>query len=127
MIRLVLDQGLPRSTVRLLSESGWDVVHVADIGLHRAADSEILAYARREHRVCVTLDADFHAHLAVGGVESPSTIRVRIEGLNGPALAGLLKRVWPIIADAVEQGVMVTITEHSIRLRRLPVRRGSME
>jgi predicted nuclease of predicted toxin-antitoxin system len=58
LIRLLLDQGLPRSTVKLLADSGWDALHVGDIGMARASDSDILDYARREQRVCVTLDAD---------------------------------------------------------------------
>lgn len=121
MIRLLLDQGLPRSTVRLLADAGWDVLHVGDIGMARSSDSDILDYARREQRVCVTLDADFHSQLAVSGAAGPSTIRIRLEGLNGPALAALLKRVWPLIADAVDQGAMVTITERDVRLHRLPI------
>lgn len=71
--------------------------------------------------MCVTLDADFHAQLAVSGATGPSTIRVRIEGLNGATLAVLLKRVWPLIASALDQGAMATITERTVRLRCLPV------
>jgi predicted nuclease of predicted toxin-antitoxin system len=65
LIRLLLDQGLPRSTVRVLADAGWDVLHVGDIGMARSSDSEILNHARHEQRVCVTLDADFHSQLAV--------------------------------------------------------------
>jgi predicted nuclease of predicted toxin-antitoxin system len=121
LIRLLLDQGLPRSTVRLLADAGWDVLHVGDIGMARSSDSDILDYARREQRVCVTLDADFHSQLAVSGAAGPSTIRIRREGLNGPALAALLQRVWPLIADSVDHGAMVTITERNVRLHRLPI------
>jgi len=53
LIRLLLDQGLPRSTGALLAEAGWDVAHVGDIDMARATDSDILAYARRENRVCL--------------------------------------------------------------------------
>ena len=67
MTRLLLDQGLPRSAVGRLRDMGWDLLHVADIGMSRALDSEILEFARLEKRVCVTLDADFHALLAVSG------------------------------------------------------------
>ena len=65
MIRLLLDQGLPRTTGKLLSAVAWDIVHVGDIGLGRATDQRILDYAKRENRICVTLDADFHALLAI--------------------------------------------------------------
>lgn len=89
-----------------------------------SSDSDILDYARRERRVCVTLDADFHAQLAVSGAASPSTVRVRIEGLSGFALAELLKKVWPMISDALDGGAMATITERNIRLHHLPIGRS---
>lgn len=61
MIRLLLDQGLPRSAVRILREHGLDAVHVGDIGAATATDAEILDLARRQHRIIVTLDADCNA------------------------------------------------------------------
>jgi predicted nuclease of predicted toxin-antitoxin system len=39
--RLLLDQGLPRSTAALLGQAGWDVVHVSEIGMSRADDVDI--------------------------------------------------------------------------------------
>jgi predicted nuclease of predicted toxin-antitoxin system len=124
LIRLLLDQGLPRSTVTWLRAVGWDVQHVGDVGMSRASDREILEYARGEARVCVTLDADFHSQLAVSGASGPSTVRIRIEGLNGRALAELLQRVWPMVSDDLDRGSMATITERNVRLHRLPIGRG---
>ena len=126
MIRLLLDQGLPRSAVRLLGDVGWNVVHAGDIGMARSSDSDILDYARRERRVCVTLDADFHAHLAVSGAARPSTVRVRIEGLNGCALAELLKKVWPVIGDALDRGGQMTPTGKDMVLRADPILKGQI-
>ena len=121
MKRLLLDQGLPRSTVALLAQAGWDVAHVSDIGMSGANDIDILQQARAEQRVCVTLDADFHALLATSGEPGPSVIRVRKEGLDASALAALLQAVWPGIEDALTAGAMVTVTDRSIRVRRLPI------
>ena len=121
MKRLLLDQGLPRSTAALLAQGGWDVAHVSNIGMSRANDIDILQRARAEQRVCVTLDADFHALLATGGDPGPSVIRVRKEGLDASALAALLQVVWPDIEDALTAGAMVTLTDRSIRVRRLPI------
>jgi hypothetical protein len=38
----------------------------------------------------VTLDADFHAAIALSGESSPSAIRLRLQGLKGPEVARLL-------------------------------------
>lgn len=121
MIRLLLDQGLPRSTAAFLTDAGWDVVHVGDIGMSRASDQDILNYAQRDQRVCVTLDADFHALLALSNAKAPSVIRIRQEGLTGARLAHLLRVIWPRIDQAVRIGAMVSVTHHTIRVRRLPI------
>jgi len=121
--RLLLDQGLPCGTARQLNALGWDVVHVGEIGMSRASDREVLSLAERDARVCVTLDADFHALLAISGATRPSTIRVRIEGLDAARLAELMVRVWHRISGELERGVAVTVDERKIRLRRLPIRK----
>jgi predicted nuclease of predicted toxin-antitoxin system len=121
LTRLLLDQGLPRSAAKLLSAAGWDVAHVGDIGLARAEDSKILEHARQDERICVTLDADFHALLATGEAKSPSVVRIRREGLSGKAICDLLLKIWPRIDTAVGEGALVTVTERSVRVRALPI------
>lgn len=123
MRRLLLDQGLPRSAPALLRQSGWDVVHVSEIGMARARDADILQHARTEARVCVTLDADFHSLLATSGEHGPSVVRIRKEGLDATALAALIQGIWPGIEDALDGGALVTVTERSVRVRRLPIAR----
>jgi predicted nuclease of predicted toxin-antitoxin system len=119
--RLLLDQGLPKSTAALLVREGWDACHVADVGMSRASDVDILDRAEAEGRVCVTLDADFHALLATGAATGPSVVRIRKEGLDAAALAQLLEGLWPRIESALEAGAMVVVTERSVRIRRLPI------
>ncbi len=119
--QLVLDQGCPASTAILLREAGWNVVHLSELGMIRATDAEIIEWASREHRIVVTLDADFHALLAIAQSSRPSVIRIRKQGLNGKALAKLLLDAWPIMATALDSGSAVTITEGSVRFRHLPL------
>jgi predicted nuclease of predicted toxin-antitoxin system len=121
VIRLLLDQGLPRTTVELLSRDGWDVVHAYQCDLSTASDEEILAYARDGQRVICTLDSDLHSILAVTGAAGPSVIRIRQQGLRGADVASLLKRVWDEVGESLKDGAAVTVTERSIRLRRLPL------
>ncbi|HET8891050.1 MAG TPA: DUF5615 family PIN-like protein [Candidatus Angelobacter sp.] len=71
-MRLLLDQGLPRSTVLHLHDKGIEAIHVGDKGLATAKDSKILDFGRQEGLVVVTLDADFHALLALAGLSGPS-------------------------------------------------------
>jgi hypothetical protein len=83
---LLLDQGLPRSAAALLTQAGWDVIHVSEIGMSRADDVDILQRARTEARICITLDADFHSLLAISG-ERMSFMAQIFDGPNGPSVS----------------------------------------
>ena len=121
MISILLDQGLPRSAASLLRDEGWDVLHTGDIGLSRYTDIQILEFARNNQRVIITLDSDFHTILALENASTPSVIRIRLEGLRGPDLALLIKRIWAKIEPQVKKGAMVTVTESGIRIRNIPL------
>lgn len=59
-MRVLLDQGLPRSATLRLRDAGHEALHVGDLEMARATDEEILAKARTLGAVVITLDADFH-------------------------------------------------------------------
>jgi predicted nuclease of predicted toxin-antitoxin system len=122
-MKLLLDQGLPRSTVFHLNKEKIDAVHVSEKGLAAATDTEILQHAREKGRIVVTLDADFHALLALSGAGTPSVIRVRIEGLRAEGLSSLLTSVLFACQEQLTNGAMVTVTENGIRVRQLPLLR----
>ena len=122
-MRLLLDQGLPRTTPIYLRSLGLEGEHAGDIGLSTADDRTILAHALERGQIVVTLDADFHVQLALSGAPGPSVIRVRIEGLKARQLADLLVRVLEQCEDDLKSGAMVTVTESSVRIRRLPLAR----
>jgi predicted nuclease of predicted toxin-antitoxin system len=67
-MKLLLDQGLPRSAVLHLRNQQIEAVHVGDRGLATASDLKILDVGRQEGMVVVTLEADFDALLAVSGI-----------------------------------------------------------
>lgn len=69
-MKLLLDQGLPRSTVLHLRSAAVEATHLGDRGLATATDAKILDLARRERSIVVTLDADFHTLLAMSGLRS---------------------------------------------------------
>lgn len=120
-MKLLLDQGLPRSASALLCEAGFDTVHVGDIGLAAAEDTEILQKAREDGCLVVTLDADFHTLLALTEAVFPSVIRIRIERLRAQALTDLLMTVLGECRQDLEEGAAVTVEPTRIRVRRLPL------
>ena len=120
-MKLLLDQGLPRSAAALLSQAGIDTVHVGDLGQSCADDPAILQLGRDSDRVVVTLDADFHTLLALSGAATPSVIRIRIEGLRAEGLAKLLQTVLTQCAVDLQQGAAATVEHTRIRIRHLPI------
>ncbi len=122
-MKLLLDQGLPRSTVRHLAGMGIVAEHVGDLGMARAADASILNVACQRQAVVVTLDADFHALLVTSHATSPSVVRIRIEGLKGEETAALLAQVLSVARAELEVGAVVSVTARRIRVRLLPIGR----
>lgn len=120
-MKLLLDQGLPRSAASLLRDVGIDTVHTGEIGYATAEDTTIIEWARQEERVIVTLDADFHALLALSGAASPSVIRIRIERLRAEALMELIQRVLSDWSSELAEGAALTVQPERIRFRRLPL------
>lgn len=120
-MKLLLDQGLPRRAASILAEAGIDAVHVGEVGLAHAADTEIIEAAGRQSRTIVTLDADFHGILARTRALGPSVVRIRIEGLRAEPLAAIIRSVLNSCGDELANGAAVSVTERSIRVRRLPL------
>ncbi|MEM8640884.1 MAG: DUF5615 family PIN-like protein [Cyanobacteria bacterium P01_G01_bin.54] len=123
-MKLLLDQGLPRSAAALLRNIGIDTIHVGEIGMSEAEDIAIIQRARDEGRVIATLDADFHTLLALNSSLVPSVIRIRIERLRAPALMDLLLTVIAECEEDLEQGSAITVEPSRIRIRRLPLVSG---
>jgi predicted nuclease of predicted toxin-antitoxin system len=120
-MKLLLDQGLPLSAAALLRDAGLDTIHVGEIEMSEAEDTEIIQRAKEEGRVVATLDADFHALLALDEAIAPSVIRIRIERLRAKALTELLLNVIAECEDELQQGAAVTVEPSRIRIRRLPL------
>ena len=120
-MRLLLDQGLPRSTVEKLKQLNINSFHVGDIGMAAATDKEIILKAKAESLTVVTLDSDFHTILAISNKNKPSVIRIRIEGLRADKLAGLIQSVIETASDEINSGAAISVTEKGIRVRKLPL------
>lgn len=120
-MKLLLDQGLPHSAVTHLEMMGIDTVHTSEIGLATADDFNIIQHGLSEGRIIVTLDADFHMHIALSNAKLPSIIRIRIEGLGAEALARLLLSVLRQCPAELIEGALVSVTEGGVRIRMTPL------
>jgi predicted nuclease of predicted toxin-antitoxin system len=122
MTRLLLGQGLAPRAAAILCEHGFDARHVSEVGLDHADDTRILERARTDASICVTLDHDFHAHLAIAGHGQPSVVLLRVQGLDALGQANLIRSVCIQCEAALSEGAAVSADREGIRVRRLPLR-----
>jgi len=120
-MKWLLDQGLPRSTVKHLTGLGISCEHVGDLGMASATNAAILVYARQQQSVVATLDADFHVLLALSRAASPSVVRIRIDGLKGDQVANILHQVDTLASAELAGGAVVSVTPTKVRVHMLPI------
>lgn len=123
-MRILLDQGAGRSAADELRTAGFEASHVAEHGLSRALDEEILAFARTTGAVVVTFDHDFHELLALHGAAAPSVIFVRDDHLKSKELAELVAALCRRHEAPLRAGAAVTVRRGLARIRLLPLRRS---
>jgi predicted nuclease of predicted toxin-antitoxin system len=120
-VTLVLDQGVPRDAAGRLRDLGYDCVHVGEVGMSTASDEEILGFALGKNGIVVTLDADFHAILAVSGAAGPSVIRIRIQGLQAAEFEDCVRLVFMHFESELKAGSLVTVKPRKTTCHRLPI------
>jgi predicted nuclease of predicted toxin-antitoxin system len=119
--RILLDQGLPATAALLLRNDGWDAIHVREVSMQKADDTEILEFGARDSRVVITLDRDFPQILALTAASRPSVVLIRQQRLRATGLAALLASIWREHEDALDQGCVLKVSARGTRIRLLPL------
>jgi predicted nuclease of predicted toxin-antitoxin system len=96
-------------------------MHASEIGMAKASDEQIIERSLKEGAITVTLDADFHAILAVSGAAGPSVIRVRREGLDAAALAEVVVQVLVGYETELVRGSLITVKPRKTTCHNLPI------
>jgi len=92
--------------------------------MSKCEDTEIVQVARERNAVIVTLDADFHAILAVSMASRPSTIRLRLQGLDGAQVAEFVMEVLARFQEELQRGCMITVKPRKTTCHMLPIMGG---
>ena len=121
-MKLLLDQGLPPLTAELLRGQGIDAVHVSEVGLSRAEDLRIIELAQTSNRIIITLDADYHASIALTSAPPPSVIWIRVVNLRSSEYVEIIMPILNEYKDMLINGVLITIrSDRKIKTRLLPI------
>ena len=101
MARLLFDQNLSFRLVDALADQFRDSVHVRDVGLSRADDGAVWAYARDHGMTIVTKDSDFNQVAFLAGAP-PKIVWLRLGNCTTDDVLALLRRRTKEIADFIE-------------------------
>jgi predicted nuclease of predicted toxin-antitoxin system len=126
-MKFLADMGISPQTVSYLQNLGHQATHLHQEGLERLSDPEILQKARLEGSILLTHDLDFGDLLAASEARLPSVIIFRLRNMRPQRVNLHLSSIVKEYAQDLKQGVIMTITEGSIRIRQLPIAGRSKE
>ena len=120
-MRFLVDMPLSPALAQWFSDKGHDADHVAQRGLQRADDADILLLAREEGAVVVTADLDYPRLLALTGGDAPGLLLFRGGDWTEKEIFERLERVLAIVSEDDMRRSILVIERHRIRRRRLPM------
>ena len=120
-MKLLADLHISPRTVTFLRSLGHDVVRVSEIMPATSSDSEIVSRAKQEGRAILTQDLDFGNIIALSGESKPSLITLRLSTSRIEFVNERLSKILPEIEANVTMGTLLTVEDHSIRWRALPI------
>src|ERR1017187_9562413 len=121
-MKLLVDMNLSPDWVAVLKEAGWEAVHWSKVGNPRAADSEIMAWAKQHGYIVFTHDLDFGSLLALAQAEGPSVIQVRTQDVTPASIEKLVANALRQFQPQLEKGALIVLEEARSRVRILPLK-----
>jgi predicted nuclease of predicted toxin-antitoxin system len=105
----------------VLKQAGWETFHWSSVGNPRAADSEIMEWAKQNGCVVFTHDLDFGTALALTQAEGPSVIQVRTQDVTPSTIGKLVVDALRQFQSELERGALIVLDEARVRARILPL------
>lgn len=102
-MRFLVDAQLPPALCRVLIDANHIAEHVAELGMLRASDAEIWAYAHRHGAIIVSKDEDF-ASRSRHGIDGPTVVWLRMGNCSNAALISRFAPLLPTIVELIEAG-----------------------
>ena len=115
-MKILLDTCVWGGTKAGLLAKGYDAIWSGD-WMDDPGDEEILATARRENRILVTLDKDFGEMAIVRGI--PHSGIVRLAGIAARNQATICASILKRYGSELQDGAIITATGTRVRIRTM--------
>lgn len=119
---ILIGHGSCPRTAQYLRERGHNAVHLREQGLQHLPDIQIVAKAVAEQRIILTHDLDFGRIVALSRERAPSVVTFRLDDMRAGAVNRHLDELVTRFATELEGGVLISVTDQGVRVRRLPAR-----
>jgi predicted nuclease of predicted toxin-antitoxin system len=120
-VRFLVDECLSVRLAPMLVQAEHDAVHVDECGLSGQPDEQVLGRAADEGRVLLSTYTDFGEILARTRGMVPSVVLIRRGDRSPASLLAVLLANLDQVADDLEKGAFVVITDERMRVRPLPI------
>lgn len=120
-MKFLIDMPLSPTLAGWLNSQGHDAVHAMDLGLHRAADTEIIARAKLDARIVVTADLDYPRLLALAPATEPSLFLFRRGDWSEAEVIARLSDLLAGLSEADIAESTLVVDHDRVRRRRLPI------
>jgi len=109
-VKLLFDHNLSPNLVQALADLYPGSVHVRDVGLHKAGDEDVWAYAIQHRLTIVSKDADFHQRSFLFG-HPPKVVWVRKGNCSTREIEALLRARNDdlLVFDRNEEGAFLAL------------------
>lgn len=114
-LRLLFDQMLDVEVAERLTELGHDVLRVAEVGMAREDDDQILDRAIAENRILVTLDEHFGDWTVLPLSHHPGVLRIK-------AIPATTRRILEVLIPFLEGHSGAVFEDHLVIVRSAGVR-----
>ncbi len=118
-MKFLLDMGITPKAIPMFESFGYEAVRCAELGLARADDESIVAFAQKAGFVVVTADKRFADILVLSGASGPGTIILRLNNPTFSLMISALRRVLETLPET-EIWASVTVVEHD-KIRSHPL------
>jgi predicted nuclease of predicted toxin-antitoxin system len=119
MLRLLVDEDLPRSLAPALRAAGYEAVDVRDEGLRGQPDAQIFQFAQQQGFAVLTGDVEFGNELVYPPAGHRGVVLARFPNdLPAPTLVKQIVASLAVLAEENLDGAIVVVEPGRVRVRR---------